>query len=99
MHIYILTNKHHTVFYVGVTNNLVSRMHEHIENECKFTARYNVKKLVYYETRDNPLLAIEREKYLKKKSRKWKIELISKYNPEWKDLFVNGNLIPLKLEL
>ena len=86
--VYILTNAHHTVLYVGITNNLRSRVWEHQQQrdpKC-FTARYNVYKPVYYETFDLITEAIKREHYIKGKTRKWKEELISKMNPEWNDL-------------
>lgn len=86
--VYITTNKRHTVLYVGVTNSLERRVWEHkhkIENS--FTKRYNVDKLVYYEHFDFIEYAIEREKKLKKLSRRNKVLLINRQNPEWKDLF------------
>jgi putative endonuclease len=86
--IYILTNKNNTVFYVGVTNNLTRRIWEHKSKLIEgFTKKYNVDKLVYLETFDNPSDAIKREKQLKAGSRKKKVELINKLNPEWKDLY------------
>jgi putative endonuclease len=86
--IYILTNKNNTVLYVGVTNNLTRRIWEHKSKLIEgFTKKYNVDKLVYFESFDNPKDAIKREKQLKAGSRKKKIELINKINPEWKDLY------------
>ncbi|HKJ44202.1 MAG TPA: GIY-YIG nuclease family protein, partial [Balneolales bacterium] len=61
-YIYILTNKYHTVFYTGVTNNLVLRTYQHKEGKYGFTAQYNVKRLVYYEWYDSIYDAITREK-------------------------------------
>lgn len=62
-YVYILTNKNNTALYVGVTNNLVRRVSEHKTkvNPKSFTARYNIDKLVYFETFDSILIAIERE--------------------------------------
>jgi len=86
-YIYILTNKHHTVLYTGVTNNLSRRVKEHKEKVNKgFTKRYNVDKLVYYEIFDNIYDAICREKQIKAGSRQKKIDLVNSINSEWKDL-------------
>lgn len=86
--VYILTNIHDTVFYVGVTSDLPSRLIEHRENiyPKSFSARYNLEKLVYFENFYSIMEAIAREKYIKGKVRKFKIELIESINPEWKDL-------------
>jgi len=86
--VYINTNKTHNVFYTGVTNNLLNRNYQHKskENKTSFTAKYNVNKLVYYETFNDVRDAIAREKQIKGGSRKKKIALINKLNPEWKDL-------------
>ncbi len=86
--IYILTNKNNTVLYVGVTNNLTRRIWEHKSQLIEgFSKKYNANKLVYHESFDNPSDAIKREKQLKAGSRKKKIDLINKFNPEWKDLY------------
>ncbi|MEQ9266552.1 MAG: GIY-YIG nuclease family protein [Balneolaceae bacterium] len=88
LYVYILTNKHHTVLYTGVTSDLVNRMIQHQNKLIKgFTARYNVNKLVYYEEVGEPEAAIKREKQIKTGSRKRKLELINSINPEWEDLF------------
>ena len=87
--IYILTNYKHTVLYIGVTSDLQSRVMEHkarIMEKC-FTSRYNVALLVYYEKHATIEEAIAREKFLKGKSRSYKINLINAINPEWNDLF------------
>ena len=86
--IYILTNAHHTVLYVGVTNNLRTRVWEHQRKQDpkSFTAKYNIYKPVYYETFDSIVEAIGREHYIKGKTRKWKEALINRGNAEWKDL-------------
>jgi len=85
---YITTNKNHTVLYVGVSSDLPGRTHKHKTSFYKnsFTSRYNVNKLVYYEIYPDIRDAIAREKQLKAGSRKKKIELIEKMNPEWNDL-------------
>ncbi|HCW09080.1 MAG TPA: hypothetical protein DGG95_17115 [Cytophagales bacterium] len=87
--VYIMTNEHHTTFYVGVTANLPGRVIEHKENYYpkSFTARYNLHKLVYHESFSTIEEAIDREKQIKGGSRQKKIDLINSMNPEWKDLF------------
>ena len=86
--IYILTNKHNTVFYVGVTTNIIKRIWEHKNNIVKgFTKKYNTHKLVYYEIFDSIEQAITREKYIKGKKREYKIRLIEKNNLNYKDLY------------
>ena len=87
-YVYILTNAHQNVLYTGVTRDLVRRVYEHKHHldRNSFTARYNVELLVYYESTSDVEAAIEREKQIKSWSRKKKNELISKHNPEWKDL-------------
>jgi len=86
--IYIASNKNESVFYTGVTNNLVRRMTEHRSKSIPgFTSRYNISKLLYYEVAAGPISAIEREKQIKKYSRKKKLDLILKQNPNMRDLF------------
>jgi putative endonuclease len=86
--VYIMSNKHNTVLYTGVTNDLLRRVWEHKEGSgSAFTSRYRVIKLVYYESYENINLAIAREKQIKGGSRKKKIDLIDSLNPEWNDLY------------
>ena len=74
--------------YVGVTSNLVKRVWEHRGNVVEgFTSRYGVHRLVYFEVCDDMEQAILREKRIKKWNRGWKIDLIEKHNPEWRDLW------------
>ncbi len=88
MFVYIMTNKLNTVLYTGVTSNLKRRVYEHKEKlKSKFTARYNVNKLVYYEVFADPYNAISREKQIKAGSRQKKIDLVNEMNPEWVDLY------------
>jgi len=83
-----LTNINHTVLYTGVTNNLQRRVLEHRSaKEGSFTSRYHVSQLVYFECGRDVETAIYREKQIKAGSRKKKIELVNRFNPEWKDLF------------
>jgi putative endonuclease len=87
-YVYILTNKMNTVLYVGVTNNIKRRLIEHRTsiNKKSFTSKYNVFKLVYYETYPSMWEAIKREKQLKAGSRKKKTDLINNTNPNWENL-------------
>ncbi|MCP4581196.1 MAG: GIY-YIG nuclease family protein [candidate division Zixibacteria bacterium] len=87
-YVYIITNKNNTVLYTGITRNLVKRVYKHKNKLTKgFSKRYNLDKLVYYEIFDDPYNAISREKQIKAGSRKKKIELIDKFNPDWLDLY------------
>jgi putative endonuclease len=87
-YVYIMTNKHNTVLYTGVTNDLARRAHEHRSGRVGgFTSRYNVHKLVYYEVTDSAEAAIAREKQIKAGSRRKKVELVEGMNPEWLDLY------------
>ena len=87
-YVYIMTNKHNTVLYTGMTNDLSRRVHEHKEGlGGSFTAKYRIKKLVYYETTDDVNAAIAREKQIKAGSRSKKIDLVNGINPEWRDLY------------
>ncbi len=88
--IYILTNYSETTFYIGVTSNLQKRILEHKNKIFEgFTKKYNVNKLVYYETTENIEDALNREKQLKRWHRQWKINLIKEFNPKFKDLSEN----------
>ena len=75
--------------YIGVTNDLIRRTHEHREGLAEgFTRRYGVKQLVHFEIFDDIRTAIQREKTLKRWTRAWKIALIEKGSPNWTDLFL-----------
>jgi len=83
-----LASQRNGTLYVGVTNDLVKRIYEHKNNLVEgFTKEYNIHKLVYFEDTNDISTAIEREKKLKNWKRKWKIDLIEKSNPQWKDLY------------
>jgi putative endonuclease len=85
--VYILSNKNRTVTYIGVTNNLIRRIHEHRnEGINSFTKKYNVFDLVYFEKLNNIDLAIAREKQLKNWRKEWKWNLIKEQNPTLIDL-------------
>jgi putative endonuclease len=87
-YVYILTNASHTVLYTGMTNDLKRRVYEHKQKlASKFTARYNVDALVYYETGIDVREIIAREKQIKAGSRQDKIDLIESINKEWRDLY------------
>ena len=86
--VYILASKPHGTLYVGVTSNLVQRVWQHRTHQMPgFTDKYNVVRLVHYELCDNAESAIMREKRLKHWLRQWKIDLIERNNPDWRDLF------------
>jgi putative endonuclease len=85
--VYILASKRNGTLYIGVTSNLASRIEAHRSNAVGgFTKKYEVKTLVYFELHADMYEAIQREKRIKKWNRAWKIELIERENPEWKDL-------------
>jgi putative endonuclease len=85
--VYILASKRNGTLYVGVTNDLVRRMSEHKAKLVPgFTRQYGVDKLVYFEEYGSILEARARERTVKRWLRVWKLELIEKMNPEWRDL-------------
>ncbi len=87
-YVYILASKRNGTLYIGVTSDLKKRIWEHKNNLVEgFTKKYKVHLLVYYESTNDVRSAITREKQLKKWNRKWKIGLIEKNNPQWKDLY------------
>ena len=89
-YVYILASSKSGTLYIGVTSDLIRRVHEHKQGfVSSFTKRYKVHKLVYFETTPDIYSAIAREKQLKKWKRQWKIELIEKYNPSWEDLYTD----------
>jgi len=89
-YIYIMSNKKDGTLYIGVTSNLLKRVHEHKESFIdSFTKKYNLKYLVYFEFFDDISEAIKKEKQLKNWKREWKIELIEKENSEWVDLYID----------
>ena len=86
--VYILTNKRNGTLYVGVTSDVVKRGWEHRNGLVDgFTKKYGVHRLVYYETHEDMLAAITREKQIKKWNRAWKLRLIEQGNPQWRDLW------------
>jgi putative endonuclease len=91
-HVYILANRTRRL-YIGVTNNLVRRLFEHHHGLNKgFTCRYNINRLVYWESTDDSRTAIAREKQLKGWRREKKVNLIESINPGWEDLSAGWKL-------
>ena len=83
-----MSNKNNSVLYTGVTNNLVRRTWQYKQGVgSKFTSKYKVNKLVYFEIYNDIIEAIKREKQIKAGSRKKKMELICKNNPDFEDLY------------
>jgi putative endonuclease len=86
--VYILTNKHNRVLYIGVTSNLHARVWQHRNGlVAGFSQRYRTHRLIYFEAHSSMYAAISREKQLKEWRRAWKIELIEANNPQWRDLW------------
>ncbi|OGO30960.1 MAG: hypothetical protein A2Z29_01030 [Chloroflexi bacterium RBG_16_56_11] len=86
--VYILASKRNGTLYVGCTNDLLRRIYEHKNDVVKgFTRKYGVHTLVYFEQCDDFESALRREKQIKEWKRRWKLTLIEKVNPLWKDLF------------
>lgn len=87
-YIYILASKRNGTLYVGSTSDLIRRIYEHKNNFVEgFTKKYGVHNLVYFEECDDRDAAFLREKRIKEWKRRWKLEMIEKVNPEWKDLY------------
>lgn len=89
-YIYILASQRNGTLYIGVTSDLIRRVQEHKQDLIYgFTKKYKVHNLVYYEQTEDVYAAMSREKALKKWNRQWKINLIEKENPNWKDLYAS----------
>lgn len=89
LYVYILTNKPKGILYIGVTNDIARRIHEHKEKLIEgFSKKYKLNKLVYAEEYQTPQDAIAREKQLKNWHRDWKINLIESINPQWNELLL-----------
>ena len=88
--VYILASKQNGTLYTGVTSDLTKRMWEHKSDLADgFTKKYVIHRLIYFELHEDMASAITREKQIKKWNRAWKIRLIEKTNPEWRDLYSN----------
>ena len=86
--VYILANRRNDALYTGVTSNLPARMWQHRNDVTEgFTKKYGVHTLVYFELHDEMASAISREKQIKNWQRKWKVKLIEKQYPTWRDLY------------
>jgi putative endonuclease len=87
-YVYILCSKRNGTLYTGVTSDLIKRVYEHRNNLVDgFAQRYNVHRLIWFEIHESVESAISREKRIKKWKRDWKLQLIEKHNPLWKDLY------------
>jgi putative endonuclease len=85
---YILTTAKNSALYIGITNDLIRRIYEHKHDIVEgFTKRYQVHKLVYYDSAGDVLAAIAREKQIKSWVRQKKVKLIDTFNPDWHDLY------------
>jgi len=87
-YVYILASKPYGTLYTGVSSNIPSRTWQHKNDLVEsFTKRYRVHRLVWYEQTKSIESAINRKKQIKKWRRRWKLDLIEKMNPDWKDLY------------
>jgi putative endonuclease len=87
-YVYILASGRNGTLYVGMTNEIARRVHEHKQGAVEgFTKKYAVHHLVHYDTFDEMADALARERRVKRWLRKWKLDLIEKNNPTWHDLY------------
>ena len=94
--VYILASRRHGTLYIGVTSNLLVRLHQHRTGTTGgFTKRHAVHRLVYFELAETMAPAITREKQLKAWRRDWKIALVERENPFWEDLGIGLGFAPL----
>ncbi len=97
--VYILASQRLGRIYVGVTSRLITRIYQHREGLIEgHSRRYEIKRLVWFESHDTMETAILREKRIKKWNRAWKVELIQKDNPDWRDLAVDLGFAPLPFQ-
>ena len=86
--VYMMANRRHGTIYIGVTSQLLTRVQDYREKRIPgFTKTYGLTRLVWCESRESMIAAIQREKSLKKYKREWKINLIERENPNWEDLY------------
>ena len=98
--VYIMASGFNGTIYIGVTGALWNRVATHKDGGIKgFTQKYGIKNLVWYEHHHTMALAISREKQLKKWLRDWKVELIEKMNPNWRDLHDKIDVVSTVVEL
>ena len=96
--VYLLAAGSHSTFYTGVTSNLPARIWQHrTEVTQGFTARYGVKRLVWFELHETMDAAIVREKRIKRWAREWKYDLVNAINPTWRDLAEDFGFEPLHI--
>jgi len=89
-YVYILASRRNGTLYVGMTDDLVRRVWEHrIGAVPGFTRKYGVKMLIWYEQHETRETAFQRERQIKRWNRAWKLQLIERFNPNWKDLAVD----------
>ncbi|MCD1622953.1 GIY-YIG nuclease family protein [Citromicrobium bathyomarinum] len=94
--VYILTSKPFGTLYIGVTSDLIARLWQHREGTGEgFTKRYAVHRLAHFELVDTMESAIKREKQLKNWHRDWKLNLITRENPDWRDLAIDLGFEPM----
>ena len=94
--VYILASAFNGTLYTGVTSNLIARIHQHREGITGgFTSEHKVWRLVYYEMHETMPAAIRREKSIKRWKREFKMNLIERDNPDWRDLAVGLGFDPL----
>ena len=87
-YVYILASRKYGTLYIGVTNDLIRRIYEHKDKSISgFTSQYDVDQLVWFDQTDDVMSAISTEKRVKRWNRAWKVALIEKTNPQWKDLY------------
>jgi putative endonuclease len=92
--VYILASGQNGTIYIGHTDDLYRRMEEHRAHHFRgFTAKYDITKLVWFEDHEDRETAFLRERQMKKWRRLWKLELIKKVNPEWRDLFLDMEVV------
>jgi len=97
--VYLLANRSHGAFYTGVTSALIQRIHQHRDGAIQgHTARYGIKRLVWFEVHETMESAILREKQVKRWARDWKYDLVNAINPTWRDLAEDFGFPPLDLK-
>jgi putative endonuclease len=90
--VYILASRKNGTLYIGVTNNIARRVHDHRKGRgSHFAQKYRITRLVYVETFEEIEHAIQREKTMKEWPRAWKIRTIERHNPDWEDLYDRMN--------
>jgi putative endonuclease len=95
--VYLLASKRNGTLYIGVTSNLLARIHQHRTGAVRgFTREYAVKQLAWFERHATMDSAITREKRIKKWNRAWKLQLIEAENPDWRDLAEDFGFEPLE---